>query len=1326
MLSKFSVRKPFTVLVAVVICLVLGFLSFQNMSTDFLPSMEFPYALVMTTYPGASPEEVEKAVSEPVEQAMERINNVKELQSISIQNMSMVVMSFNDGTDMGSTVVDMRESLDMVTSQFDDSIGSPTIMKMNPDMMPIMVAALDYDKLDSAEVTKKAEKEIIPELESVEGVASVNESGSIEKKIQVIIQQDKIDKMNELVQKAIEGKLSDAQDKIDEGKKKLENGKNKLKNGKETAADKMAKGETKLSQASDKIKDGLKVINENITNIKKQQATLKKSEKQLNTGLASLAANKTKLTNTIKTLTATQTQLTTLKTTLEKLKVQETSLKTQLENVGGNSQELSTSLASVQAQVQVVRGKLKDAGITEEMLPSKVNEVNTALTSANSGLKQVETQEKTLAKNKAKITAAKKKINAGLKKLNATKKKLEKGQISTTEATEQLNKQKILSSIQLSVSEAQMDNGKNKLDEADKQLRDSKKTTKSNANLKKIITKEMVENVLKAQNFDMPSGYITEGDASYLVRVGDKIQSEKEIKNLVVCDMDLDGLDPIKLSDVADIAVTDNSDDVYTVVNGNPAVLVTLQKQSGFSTGDVTSALTDRFDQLQKDNQGLHVSVLMNQGVYIDLVVDAVVQNLLLGGLLAILILLFFLRDWRPTFIVACSIPLSVIAAVVAMYFSGVTLNIISLSGLALGVGMLVDNSVVVIENVFRLKQHGISTKRAAIEGASQVAGAIVASTLTTVCVFAPIIFTEGVTKQLFVDLALTLAYTLGASLLVALTLVPAMSAGLIKRKPKKESKIIAAVQRAYGRAIRWVLRFKWLVLLGSVVLLVLFAALAAGRGFSMMPDMESTQMTATLTMDNGTKLADTKKASNQVVEKIREISDVESVGAYTGTGSSMSMLTGSGGENTVTMYIILKDDRQLSNEEITKLITEKTKNIEGELEVNASAMDMSALMGDGVTINIKGKDLDKLQTISEDMMKKLEKVDGLDNITNGLEDAGKEYRITVDKAKAMRYSLTVAQVYQQIYAKVKEASSASTVSNDTDDLGVYVNSAEDEDLTRNDVKNLKIDYTDSMTQKTKKVSLSKIADFSTADSPKSIYRKGQTRYIAVKADIKDGYVVSDVSKEVEKIVNQTKKPAGYEMELDGENEATTEAMGQVLLMMALGVLLMYLIMVAQFQSLLSPFIILFTIPLAFTGGFLGLWISGSDISVIAMIGFVMLSGIIVNNGIVLVDYINQLRRSGVEKRQAIEEAGVTRLRPILMTALTTVLGLIPMVAGSSMGTDMTRPMAIVTIGGLVYGTLLTLFVVPCIYDLLNRKKDMREKIVDEESMIEEAMDEKE
>lgn len=1316
MLSKFSVRKPFTVFVAVVICLVLGFLSFQNMSTDFLPSMELPYALVMTTYPGASPEEVEKAVSEPVEQAMARINNVKQLQSISVNNMSIVMMEFNDGTDMGSTTVDMRESLDMVTARFDDSIGSPTIMKMNPDMMPIMVAAIDYDKLESTEVTKKAEKEIIPDLESVEGVASVNESGAIEKKIQVIIQQDKIDKMNRLVQDAIDGKLSDAQDKIDSGKKKLEDGKDKLEAGKEKAADKIAKGETKLNSASEQIKEGLKTIEENITKVKEQQTSLKKTEKQVNDGLASIAANKTKLKSTIQTLTASQNQLTTTKNSLDQLKAQETSLKTQIENLGDKApQELKTSLTSVQTQLQVVRDKMKQAGITEEMLPTKLAEVNTALTSANSGLTELEKQEKTLKQSKAKVTTAKKKIESGLKKLNATKKKLEKGKITTTEALEQLNKQKILSSIQLSVSEAQINSGTKELKDADKQLKDTKKTTKDNSDLNKIITKEMVENVLKAENFDMPSGYITEEDASYLVRVGDKIQSEDDIKNLVICDMDLDGLDPITLSDVADVAVTDNSEDVYTVVNGNPAVLVTMQKQSGCSTGDVTDALEERFDKLESENDGLHISVLMNQGVYIDLVVDAVVQNLLLGGLLAILILLFFLRDLRPTLIVACSIPLSVVAAIVAMYFSGVTLNIISLSGLALGVGMLVDNSVVVIENVFRLKQMGYSTKKAAIEGARQVAGAIVASTLTTICVFAPIIFTEGLTKQLFVDLALTLAYTLGASLLVALTLVPAMSAGLIRRTKNKESRIVGGMQRLYGKLIGVVLRFKPLVLIGAVVLLVLFAVLSFGRGFSMMPEMESTQMTVTLTMEDGTELAETKKISNQVVKKIREIPDVETVGAYTGSGSSMSMLTGSGGEDTVTMYVLLKEDREISNAEVTEQINQKTKNLNCEVDVNASAMDMSAMMGQGVNIIIKGKDLDKLQSLSESLMKELKKVDGLEEITNGLEDAGEEYRISIDKAKAMKYSLTVAQVYQQIQTKLKEASSSSTVSTDTDDLGVYVSSSADENLTRKDVQNMKIDYTDAMTQKTKKVRLDKIAEFKTADSPTTIYRNGQTRFLTVKAKIKDGYIVSDVSKEAEKIVNNFEKPAGYEFEMDGENEATTEAMGQVLLMMALGILLMYLIMVAQFQSLLSPFIILFTIPLAFTGGFLGLWISGSDVSVIAMIGFVMLSGIIVNNGIVLVDYINQLRRGGMEKREAIREAGMTRLRPILMTALTTVLGLLPMVVGGSMGTDMTRPMAIVTIGGLIYGTLLTLFVVPCIYDLLNRKKDITEKNEDDE-----------
>lgn len=1314
MLSKLSVRRPFTVLVAVVIVLVLGVLSFQNMSMDFLPSMEFPYAIVMTTYPGASPEEVERAVTAPVEQAMSRINNVKKVQSVSNNNMSIVIMEFNDGTDMGSTTVDMRESLDQVTARWDDAIGNPTIMKLNPDMMPIMVAAVDYEGLESTEVTKKAEQDIIPEIESVNGVASVNESGGVEKKIEIIIQQDKIDKMNKKVQDAIEGKLSDASKKLEKGDKKLKDGKNQLDSKKKEAAAQIAKGETKLNKATDKIKDGLKTINENIKKVKEQRKTLNKTEKQLKAGKAQIATNKTKLQSTVSNLKTTKNQLETLKSSLDKLVTQESALQAQIDALGGNAPaELKTSLSSIQTQIKVLRDSLKNMGIEEKDLPDKIKEVESGLTQAQSGLTELLKQEKSLKKNESKIKTAKKKIESGLKQLETAKNKLKKGKISTTEALEELNKQKILSSIEISVAEAQMNSGSEKISEAKKELKTAKKTTKENAQLDKIITKEMVENILKAQNFDMPSGYVTEEDASYLVRIGDKIESVENIQDLVICDMDLDGLKPITLSDVADVAETNNSDDVYTVVNGNPAVLLTLQKQSGYSTGDVTGDLEDKFEQLQENNEGLSVTILMNQGVYIDLVVDAVLQNLLVGAVLAILILLFFLRDIRPTIIVACSIPLSVVAAVVAMYFSGVTLNIISLSGLALGVGMLVDNSVVAIENIFRLRKEGVSAQKAAVEGATQIGGAIVASTLTTVCVFAPIIFTEGITKQLFVDLALTLAYTLGASLLVALTLVPAMSAGMVKRVNDKESKIVAAMQNGYSKILAKILRFKVFVFLGSIVFLVLFAVLAFRNGMSMMPDMESTQMTLTLNLDDEKELNEVKDISNQVIKVVNEIPDVESIGAYAGSGSGMSLLTGGGSGNTVSMYAILREERELDNEEIKTQIEEKTKDIDCEVEVNASAMDMSALMGQGIQINIYGRSLDKLQSISEEVMGRLESVEGLEDISNGLEDSGEEYRISVDKAKAMKYTLTVAQVYQQIYAKLKDASSASTVSTDTDDLGIYVSSSADEKMTRKDIRNMKLEYTDTETQKTKKVKLSKIAEFSTADSPNSIYREGQRRFVTVSASIQEDKIVSNVSADVKSSLADYEMPAGYELSYEGEDASTEEAMGQVLLMMALGIVLMYLIMVAQFQSLLSPFIILFTIPLAFTGGFMGLWMTGSDVSVIAMIGFVMLAGIIVNNGIVLVDYINQLRRSGTDKKAAIVEAGRTRLRPILMTAMTTVLGLLPMVLGNSMGTDMTRPMAIVTIGGLIYGTILTLFVVPCLYDLMNRNKDITEHFDD-------------
>ncbi len=793
------------------------------------------------------------------------------------------------------------------------------------------------------------------------------------------------------------------------------------------------------------------------------------------------------------------------------------------------------------------------------------------------------------------------------------------------------------------------------------------------------------------------------------MKVGEKIESDEDVEDLIICDMDLDGLDPIRLSDVADVAVTDNSEDMYVMVNGNPAVAVTMEKATGFSTGDVTERLGERFRDLEEENEGLHVSILMNQGVYIDLVVDSVVQNLLIGGLLSIVILFLFLWDLRPTIIVACSIPLSVVTAIVLMYFSGVTLNIISLSGLALGVGMLVDNSVVVIENVFRLRNdEGYGIKEAAVNGARQVAGAILASTLTTICVFAPIIFTEGITRQLFTDLGLTLAYSLLASLIVSLTLVPAMSQGMLKKTRKSKEGVIGKVQNVYASMLSVLLHKKAIVLIASFALLIVFAVLSVSRGTAFMPEMESPQMTLTVAAPEDETVSEEqlRDVSTEMMEWMKEIDGIETIGAVSGGGGVMSSMSGAGND-AISMYLLLDEETDRTNAEIKQQIE---KNVEEkgypcDVTVNSSAMDMSAMFGSGITIEIRGKDLDKLQAVTEEVIGRIQDVDGVTEVTNGLEDGNEEFRITVNKAKAMKYSLTVAQIFQQVNAKVKEASSATTISTDTDELNVYVNDEKDTSLTRADLRKMKIEYTDTMTQKKKKVKLSKIAAFDMADSPDSINRKKQSRYMTVSAAIDDDHNIGLVSNDIKDALKGYEVPAGYVMEFTGEDETINESMEQVFLMFIVAVLFMYLIMVAQFQSLLSPFIILFTIPLAFTGGFMGLWVSGSEVSVIAMIGFVMLSGIIVNNGIVLVDYINQLREDGEEKYAAIVEAGRTRLRPILMTALTTILGLIPMIVSSDSGSDMVRPMAVVTIGGLVYGTLLTLFVVPCIYAILNRKK---------------------
>ena len=378
----------------------------------------------------------------------------------------------------------------------------------------------------------------------------------------------------------------------------------------------------------------------------------------------------------------------------------------------------------------------------------------------------------------------------------------------------------------------------------------------------------------------MPAGYVAEDGTQVLIRVGDKFDSAEALRNTVILDMGFDGVEPIRLGDVAEVDFIDNSDEVYASINGNPGLMLTMQKQTGYSTGEVSKKIQERMNQLSEQTPGLEFTILMDQGIYIDYIVNSVVENMLFGAVLAILVLALFLKSVRPTIVIAFSIPISLIAAIVLMYFSNITLNIISLSGLALGVGMLVDNSIVVIENIYRMRSEGVSPKKAAVEGARQVGGAIVASTLTTCCVFLPIVFTEGITRQLFVDMGLTIAYALLASLLIAMTVVPAMAAGILRKGELKPNRLFDRLQLAYSRSIAWILNHRLPVLLLAILLLVVSVRGAFLNGTSFMPSMESTQISATLTTDETCTLQETAEISEQVMEQILTISDVETVGA--------------------------------------------------------------------------------------------------------------------------------------------------------------------------------------------------------------------------------------------------------------------------------------------------------------------------------------------------------------------------------------------------------------------------------------------------------------
>ena len=1118
LLAKFSVQKPFTVLVGVVLIIVLGLVSFRSTSTDLLPSMDLPFTAVFTTYVGATPEQVERDISIPLETSMSTLSGIRNVQSISNEHMSILLLEFTESTNMDSASLEIRETLDMMT--LPDGASRPMTIRMNPEMLPIMTANIHMEGVAIDELSEFARDVIAPALEGIPGVAVVNLSGLVQNQVHVVIESARIEAVNQELNRAMNAMIEAA-------------------------------------------------IAEAVAEMTRQ------AEAAISARVAEFS--ETRLAELL----------------YEGLYMEEAQERLQEE---------------LPAAIDIITREVMDA-LAAEIGEAEPEEIDIALPA-------------------------------------------------------------------------------------------------------EMLTVDTITGILSAQDFAMPAGILTEQDTEYMVRVGDRFGNLDEIRNMFIFDPEVMGLDvpPVRLSDIAHVFVTDDSHLTFTRVNGNPSVMLSIQRQSEFPTADVTSAVRDRMDALIEDHPNLGFAVLMDQGEMIGVVIGSMLNNLLIGGLLAIFILLLFLRDLRPTLIVAVSIPVSVMLAFTLMYFTGVSLNMISMGGLALAVGMLVDNSIVVIENIYRMRSStDRSVARAAVSGAKQVSGSIVAATLTTASLFVPIVFTEGVTRQIFMDFGLTIGYALLASLLIALTVVPAASSVMLRNvRREQEGGLFTRFIDGYEEALRFSLDFKWLVLLFAIVAFGFSFWGILQQGAELFPPMNMPQISGTAEMPEGSTFEDTVAAAEELSDRILAVPDVETVGISIG-GGMMQMFAGGGGnsDTTININILLGEDRTITNEELATQVRATGEALGLETSIAGADGGMDMMMGDPISLRIEGQELDDIRDTAIALAALVRSVEGTMYVTDMTEEAAPELRIIVDKDAAMAQGLTVAQVFLAAMDALTAPEGSLNMNLSGRTYEIIISDGDFAPPDRAELANLQI------ATPTGYVLLSEVAGLYEDTGFTSIQRLNRNRFVVISGEIAEGYNVSLVNAEIERLLEDFVPVGDSQVIIGGEAEAIAEAFGDLLLMLALGLLFTYLIMVAQFQSLLAPFIIMFTIPLAFTGGFAALILVGIPLSIVAIIGLILLSGVAVNNGIVLISRINQMRWEGMSKTEAIIDAGRKRLRPILMTAISTIFAMSVIAVGFGEGMEMMQPMAIATIGGLLYATIMTLFVVPVLYDLFHRNKDITKENLD-------------
>ncbi|MFC2949142.1 efflux RND transporter permease subunit [Virgibacillus sediminis] len=1005
-----SVKRPVGVIMIVLAIIALGLVSVRSLTIDLFPKIDLPVAVVATSYQEAAPEDVDNLISQPIESAVSSIEGIDTIQSQSQAGNSLVLIMFQNGTDIDQALLDIRESIDRIKAMLPDQAGDPSILRFSPDQMPVMWVGLTGQ--EASALTEKADDDIVPYLERQPGVASVTVEGGKEREVQVV------------------------------------------------------------------------------------------------------------------------------------------------------------------------------------------------------------------------------------------------------------------------------------LDEAAMQQYG--------------VTAQAVSDSLSGSNMSASVGTVEKGDQDLQLRLTGEFESLEDIEQTFV---QTETGATVKVEDIAEVNDTYKETTDMTLVNGEPAVVLSVLKQTDANTVEIAGNVNDGIADLREElPESMGLEVVIDTSEYIQMSIDSVLLNIIIGGIISAFVLLLFLKSIRATLVIGISIPIAIISAFALLYFTGQTLNILTLGGLALGLGMMVDSSIVILEHIYSYRKRGYSLFDSATKGASELAPAVIASTTTTLVVFLPIIYVEGIASDMFTPLALAVSFSLIASLVVAITLVPMLSSKLLAKAMEDNGRrywfdrFLGWLADRYQGGLEWVLGHRKTSVTLTILALVGSIALTPLIGAEFIPSSDQGQLQITAETAPGSTLEETEEVVGEVNKRLDEYADTIETSYVLAGGDPM---TGSGPNTaTYTMQLVPAAEREVTTSDFVVELDEALAGIPG-ADITVSAMD-SMEMGDPLQIQVSGPEHEVLRDISADIVEEISQVDGVFNPNSGASDAVPQMAINVDNSRAAMYGLNQQQILGQIQMRFT-GQVVTQYREAGQEMDVSLIYPEDARETIKDVENMQVQAPTGAA-----VPLSEVADLDQENGPVTLTRENQQPQINISSEV-EGRDLGSVVEDVETTLDGMTFPEGYDYSIGGQAQDMSESFTDLAIALVFSIFLVYAVMAIQFENFLFPFIIMFALPTTVIGVILGFLVTGLPLSIVAFIGIIMLAGIVVNNSIVLVDYINILRRNGMDRREAITEAGRSRLRPILMTTLTTILAMVPLAIGIGEGAELQQPLAVTLIFGLGVSSLFTIFFVPVVYTLFD---DLTRKVI--------------